>query len=145
MSGVAHVPLKSKPHSKIAKGPQIGIRSPKPPFIKVEDRSHDYRPEYKEFSHFPAINFKSPIGACPFSVPPGTQQQKRAKRRQSVLKKYCECCQVHYSSLDDHVKSAKHLQFAQNDDNYKKLDDYVKSNGLDIASFVSKCRKKYQK
>ena len=39
MSDLAHVSLKSKPHSKIAKGLQIGIRNLKPTFIKVEDIS----------------------------------------------------------------------------------------------------------
>ncbi|XP_066303200.1 microtubule-associated protein futsch-like isoform X3 [Branchiostoma lanceolatum] len=41
-------------------------RKLKPPFVKFEDSSHQYRPVYEELPKFPRVNVDTPSGTCPF-------------------------------------------------------------------------------
>ena len=55
--------------------------------------------EFEEFEEFPSISFKSPLGSYPFKF---KLKKSNARKRQPLG--FCECCQIHYSDLDKHLK-----------------------------------------
>ena len=95
-----------------------------PHFIKVEDQSRLYCPEFVEFEEFPLIDFNSPLGSCPFKFKLKKSNACRARKRQPLG--FCECCQMHYSDLDKHLKGNQHQEFATNPQNYAGVDELIK-------------------
>ena len=80
-------------------------------------------------------NLKNSFGRESICKEDNNQQQKKVsgqtgdKDDKSVIKKqpvknsgYCENCRVKYESLDEHVLSEKHLNFANNDLNFEAID-----------------------
>ncbi|NXF20526.1 DBF4A protein, partial [Rhodinocichla rosea] len=91
----------------------------KSPFIRVEDRSRQYRPFYLQLSSFPFLNYCVPKPYSPFEVDkkyPG-QKQTQSKERNKInsdkdcgmpaqfpqkdkkKRGYCECCGKKYEDL----------------------------------------------
>lgn len=121
----------------------IIVRKLKHPFIKVEDTSGLYRPCYKEFKEFPSINFKSELGGCPFDYPGTSKGSDLVKNCQNTKIRFCECCNVTYTDLNVHLESRKHREFASNDSNYARIDEFIIKNGLDVETFKAKMYKKH--
>ncbi|XP_042692800.1 protein DBF4 homolog B isoform X3 [Centrocercus urophasianus] len=89
----------------------------KPPFLKVEDQSRQFRPFHHQFKSFPGLNLLAPKGCSPFEPPKNlpnscgaravegcTEHSKGEKSPQStaVPKKkrgFCECCQETFEEL----------------------------------------------
>ncbi|XP_035688287.1 serine/arginine repetitive matrix protein 2-like isoform X1 [Branchiostoma floridae] len=61
-------------------------RKLKPPFVKFEDSSQQYRPVYEELPKFPRVNVDTPSGTCPFDggayqdVPVAERSKEEASR-----------------------------------------------------------------
>ncbi|KAM4907808.1 protein DBF4 homolog A isoform 1-T1 [Sylvia borin] len=115
----------------------------KSPFIRVEDRSRQYRPFYLQLLNFPFLNYCVPKPYSPFEVdkkyPSGQKQSKErnkinsdkdcgmpAQLPQKDKKKrgYCECCGKKYEDLQTHLESERHQNFAQSTQ-YKVVDDII--------------------
>ena len=138
----------NRPHKSFPRTCHYRVRQLRPPFIKVEDLSGKYRPDVKEFTRYPSLNLDSPQGCCPFEKndPLPFENKKKKYKGEQASGSYCECCKVaFFTSLDQHLQSKEHLEFASNNSNYANLDAYIKSKKLDINTFVSTMRKKYQK
>ncbi|NXS88600.1 DBF4A protein, partial [Erpornis zantholeuca] len=117
----------------------------KSPFIRVEDRSRQYRPFYLQLPSFPFLNYCVPKPYSPFEVDkkyPSGQKQTQSKQRNKInsdkdcgmpaqfpqkdkkKRGYCECCGKKYEDLQTHLESERHRNFAQSTQ-YKVVDDII--------------------
>ncbi|NXP18108.1 DBF4A protein, partial [Scytalopus superciliaris] len=123
---------------------QKSKRRLKNPFIRVEDKSCQYRPFYLQLPSFPFLNYCVPKPYSPFEVDkkyPSAKKQTQSKQRNKINKKdcempaqlpqkdkkkggYCECCGKKYEDLQTHLESERHQNFAQSTQ-YKVVDDII--------------------
>ncbi|NXA71844.1 DBF4A protein, partial [Thryothorus ludovicianus] len=117
----------------------------KSPFIRVEDRSCQYRPFYLQLLSFPFLNYCVPKPYSPFEVDKkysSGQKQTQSKERNKInsdkdggmpaqfppkdkkKRGYCECCGKKYEDLQTHLESERHRNFAQSTQ-YKVVDDII--------------------
>ncbi|NWU89885.1 DBF4A protein, partial [Upupa epops] len=117
----------------------------KNPFVKVEDRSRQYRPFYLQLPTFPVVNYRVPKPCSPFEVDkkhPSGQKQTQPKQRNKInsdkdygtpvllpqkdkkKRGYCECCGKKYEDLQTHLESEQHRNFAQST-HYQVVDDII--------------------
>ncbi|NXQ54474.1 DBF4A protein, partial [Anthoscopus minutus] len=116
----------------------------KSPFIRVEDRSRQYRPFYLQLLSFPILNYCVPKPYSPFEVDkkyPSGQKQTQYKERNKInsdkdggmpaqfpqdkkKRGYCECCGKKYEDLQTHLESERHRNFAHSTQ-YKVVDDII--------------------
>ncbi|XP_072270758.1 protein DBF4 homolog B [Pyxicephalus adspersus] len=117
-------------------GKTVKVAKLRSPFLKIEDHSRKYRPLQCCFTNFPEISFiasdRSPFEPAPTN---STQKEKEAGNQENVEGErtrgpqareksgYCECCQVTYARLSEHLISGQHSQFALDSSNYKAIDD----------------------
>ncbi|XP_030321607.1 protein DBF4 homolog B [Calypte anna] len=126
-------------------GAKIHTGTLKPPFLKVEDLSRQFRPFHHQFKSFPDLNFLAPKGSSPFeplksfsnscrarAVEGCPKRSKGQKSPQSpavsVPKKkrgFCECCQETFEELEKHLQSPQHKQFALDDSQYAPVDSVI--------------------
>ncbi|NXT02945.1 DBF4B protein, partial [Jacana jacana] len=108
----------------------------KPPFLKVEDQSRQFRPFHHQFKTFPDLNFLAPKSSSPFEPlknlsnscrasdgeksPPSTPVTLPKKKRG-----FCECCQETFEELQKHLQSPQHKQFALDDSQYAPVDRVI--------------------
>ncbi|KAI6072524.1 Protein DBF4-like protein B isoform X3 [Aix galericulata] len=117
----------------------------KPPFLKVEDQSRQFRPFHHQFKSFPDLNFLAPKSSSPFEPLKNLSNSCRArgvegcpmhsngeKSPQStpvtVPKKkrgFCECCQETFEELQKHLQSPQHKRFALDDSRYAPVDRVI--------------------
>ncbi|NWU92716.1 DBF4B protein, partial [Upupa epops] len=117
----------------------------KPPFLKVEDQSRQFRPFHHQFKIFPDLNFLAPKGSSPFEPLKSLSDSHRArgaegcqihnggeKSPQSTIvtvpkkrKWFCECCRETFEELHKHLQSPQHQQFAQDDSQYSPVDRVI--------------------
>ncbi|NXN94639.1 DBF4B protein, partial [Rhinopomastus cyanomelas] len=124
---------------------RVGSRDPlpedrgrlKPPFLKVEDQSRQFRPFHHQFKVFPELNFLAPKGSSPFEPlkslsnshrtsggeksPQSTPVTVPKKRR----KGFCECCQETFEELHKHLQSPQHQRFALDNSQYSPVDQVI--------------------
>ncbi|XP_075033423.1 protein DBF4 homolog B isoform X2 [Mixophyes fleayi] len=125
----------------------------KRPFLKIEDQSRKYRPLQCSFSSFPEFSFissdRSPFEtACTNSTPkerdPGEQEDDEVERskRPHVREKsgYCECCQVAYTKLSEHLISEQHCFFALDAANYRAIDNLTSHIICDLMELPYKSK-----
>ncbi|NXT65381.1 DBF4B protein, partial [Chaetops frenatus] len=112
---------------------QTGELSLKPPFLKVEDQSRQFRPLHHQFQSFPDLNFLAPKSSSPFeplkSLSSSCQASTRGKSPRSTpitvprkRRGFCECCQETFEELQKHLQSPQHQRFAQDDSHYIPVD-----------------------
>ncbi|NWI47090.1 DBF4B protein, partial [Picathartes gymnocephalus] len=105
----------------------------KPPFLKVEDQSRQFRPFHHQFQSFPDLNFLAPKSSSPFeplkSLSNSCQASTRGKSPRSTpvtvprkRRGFCECCQETFEELQKHLQSPQHQQFARDDSHYIPVD-----------------------
>lgn len=117
----------------------------KPPFLKVEDQSRQFRPFHHQFKSFPDLNFLAPKSSSPFEPLKNLSNSCRArgvegcpmhsngeKSPQStpvtVPKKkrgFCECCRETFEELQKHLQSPQHKRFALDDSRYAPVDRVI--------------------
>ncbi|XP_013410667.1 uncharacterized protein LOC106173888 [Lingula anatina] len=119
-------------------------------FLKIEDTQENLRPVYSTFADFPYIDLENDVvfgkNEQSMSKVPATVQNSKStcttpraittprralavKQAASIGKQrgYCECCDVWYRCLDDHLVSGGHRRYADNNNNYNRLDDVIDS------------------
>ncbi|NWY55168.1 DBF4B protein, partial [Chionis minor] len=108
----------------------------KPPFLKVEDQSRQFRPFHHQFKSFPDLNFLAPRSSSPFEPLKNLSNSCRASDREkspqstpvTVPKKkrgFCECCQETFEELQKHLRSPQHTRFALDDSQYTPVDRVI--------------------
>ncbi|NXR01521.1 DBF4B protein, partial [Sagittarius serpentarius] len=108
----------------------------KPPFLKVEDQSRQFRPFHHQFKSFPDLNFLAPKSSSPFEPLKSLLNSCRAsdgeKSPRSTLvtapkkkRGFCECCQETFEELQKHLQSPQHKQFALDDSQYAPVDRVI--------------------
>ncbi|KAM6114904.1 protein DBF4 homolog B isoform 2-T2 [Phoenicopterus ruber ruber] len=126
--------------SKIRKAGKL-----KPPFLKVEDQSRQFRPFHHQFKSFPNLNFLAPKSSSPFEPLKSLSNSCRARGVEgcpmrsegeksprstpvTVPKKkrgFCECCQETFEELQKHLQSPQHQRFALDDSHYAPVDRVI--------------------
>ncbi|XP_062350696.1 protein DBF4 homolog A [Cinclus cinclus] len=118
----------------------------KSPFIRVEDRSRQYRPFYLQLPSFPFLNYCVSKPYSPFEVEKkyaSGQKQTQSKESRNKINSdkdcgmpaqfpqkdkkkrgYCECCGKKYEDLQTHLESERHRNFALSTQ-YKVVDDII--------------------
>ena len=109
------------------------------PFIKVEDRSRQYRPEFLEFNNFPFIDTSVPLPHSPFDTwykqnAVGNKDVINGKRNQLS---FCELCDEEYAALQSHLDTAKHKHAAKDNNRYASVDALIK-RGATLEEFVKR-------
>ncbi|NWS62526.1 DBF4B protein, partial [Chunga burmeisteri] len=108
----------------------------KPPFLKVEDQSRQFRPFHHQFKSFPDLNFLAPKCSSPFEPLKSLLNSCRASKVEksprsipvTVPKKkrgFCECCQETFEELQKHLQSPQHKRFALDDSQYAPVDRVI--------------------
>ncbi|NWX46679.1 DBF4B protein, partial [Steatornis caripensis] len=116
--------------------PKFSSGKLKPPFLKVEDQSRQFRPFHHQFKSFPGLNFQAPKSCSPFeplkSLSNSCGASDRGKSPRStpitVPKKkrgFCECCQETFEELQKHLQSPQHKRFALDDSQYAPVDRVI--------------------
>ena len=116
------------------------------PFIKVEDRSRKYRPEFAEFECFPFMDITVPMTCSPFDT--WYKQNSAAnkdvindKGKQQHRQYFCELCGEKYGELQNHLETAEHKQAAMDNDRYAGVDALIK-RGVSLKDFVKSFEEK---
>ncbi|KFO82952.1 Protein DBF4 A [Buceros rhinoceros silvestris] len=130
----------------------------KNPFVKVEDRSRQYRPFYLQLPSFPVLNYCVPKPYSPFEVDkkhPSGQKQTQSKQRKNSDKDcgtpvllpqdkrkrgYCECCGKKYEDLQTHLESEQHRNFAQSTQ-YQVVDDIISKFVYEFVEYKDDAKK----
>ncbi|KAM8795302.1 protein DBF4 homolog B [Eudromia elegans] len=117
----------------------------KPPFLKVEDQSRQFRPFYHQFKSFPDLNFLTPKNSSPFEplkslsnscrardvegCPVRSEGEKSHRSTPVTVPRrkrgFCECCQETFEELQNHLESLQHKRFALDDSQYAPVDDII--------------------
>ncbi|XP_066192751.1 protein DBF4 homolog B [Sylvia atricapilla] len=114
----------------------------KPPFLKVEDQSRQFRPFHHQFQSFPDLNFLAPKSSSPFEPLKSLSNSCQARGAEgcalrsaggksphvTVPRKrrgFCECCQETFEELQKHLQSLQHQQFAQDNSQYILVDRVI--------------------
>ncbi|NXW60307.1 DBF4B protein, partial [Eurystomus gularis] len=111
-------------------------RKLKPPFLKVEDQSRQFRPFHHQFKTFPDLNFLAPKSSSPFeplkslsnSCRPSDGEKGPRSTAVTAPKKrrgFCECCQETFEELQKHLQSPQHRRFALDDSHYAPVDRVI--------------------
>ncbi|NXY10603.1 DBF4B protein, partial [Pteruthius melanotis] len=111
-------------------------RKLKPPFLKVEDQSRQFRPFHLQFQSFPDLNFLAPKSSSPFeplkSLSNSCQASAGGKSPRSTpvtvprkRRGFCECCQETFEELQKHLQSPQHQRFAQDSSQYLPVDHVI--------------------
>ena len=111
------------------------------PFIKFEDRSHRYRPEYMEFSTFPYIDYSLPPPTSPFET--WFKESASITRHAKRAKKICGLCCLKYVDLKTHLRSSAHMTAASNGKLFERLDKQIKK-GITVEQFMQDIALKHQ-
>ncbi|XP_041264839.1 protein DBF4 homolog A isoform X2 [Onychostruthus taczanowskii] len=125
----------------------------KSPFIRVEDRSCQYRPFYLQLLSFPFLNYCVPKPYSPFEVDKkytGQKQTQSKERNKNNSDKdcgmpaqfpqkdkkrgYCECCGKKYEDLQTHLESERHRNFAQSTQ-YEVVDDIISKLPYEFVAY----------
>ncbi|NXN07695.1 DBF4A protein, partial [Indicator maculatus] len=133
----------------------------KNPFVKVEDRSRQYRPFYLQFPVFPALNYCVPKPYSPFEVEkklPSAPKQTQPKQRNKIIsdkdcgtplhlpqkdkkkRGYCECCGKKYEDLHTHLESEQHQNFAQSTE-YRIVDEIISKFVYQFVEYKDEAKK----
>ncbi|NXP56702.1 DBF4B protein, partial [Heliornis fulica] len=124
-----------QPHPGLSRG-EGATGKLKPPFLKVEDQSRQFRPFHHQFKSFPDLNFLAPKTSSPFEPLKSLSNSCRASNGEksprstpvTVPKKkrgFCECCQETFEELQKHLQSPQHKRFALDDSKYAPVDRVI--------------------
>ncbi|XP_027758565.1 uncharacterized protein LOC114067376 [Empidonax traillii] len=118
---------------------EIQIRKLKPPFLKVEDQSRQFRPFHHQFQSFPHLNFLAPKSCSPFEPLKSLSNPCQARGAEGSdggrspcstaaprkRRGFCECCQETFEELQKHLQSPRHQRFARDDSQYLPVDRVI--------------------
>nr|XP_023700293.1 protein DBF4 homolog A [Paramormyrops kingsleyae] len=126
------------------------------PFVKVEDRTRQYKPNYRSMTNLPELNFTTAPPCTPFYVDDHGKdghgkkiKERRLKNQKSAgsqdgdnvrphkvkekkLGGYCECCRVKYEALRTHLSTEHHKAFSKTDA-YDVVDQLISGMEFDVT------------
>jgi len=113
------------------------------PFIKMEDQSRKYRPEFVEFKIFPFIDTAVPLPHSPFDT---WYKQNAIGNRDLITERknqlhFCGLCNKTYGELQSHLDGAEHKLAAKDDARFAGVDALIKQ-GASLEDFVKKMTEK---
>ena len=93
---------------------RLGVRTLRPPFLKVEDHSRKYRPLILEMTKWPNLEdmFRDD-STCNETV----YEQKKQE-----INKYCGLCKQYFTNYKMHINSSLHQKNAKDDAKWKHVD-----------------------
>ena len=104
-------------------------------YVKFEDEESNFRPCYSQYSVFPHVELESDLSngifKCaenvirPVSVKNVSTMANVRKQREWSKRGYCECCDVMYDDLSQHLTSADHRRFVERVENFADLDELI--------------------
>ncbi|NXD29695.1 DBF4B protein, partial [Spelaeornis formosus] len=112
----------------------------KPPFLKVEDQSRQFRPFHHQFQSFPDLNLLAPQSSSPFEPLKSLSNSCQARAVEGCAlhspcsthvtmprkrRGFCECCQETFEELQKHLQSPQHQRFAQDNSQYLPVDRVI--------------------
>ncbi|KAK6090395.1 hypothetical protein P3W45_000492 [Vairimorpha bombi] len=97
-------------------------------YILIEDTQNIYQPFYKEYTKCPELLLTSKPLGCPFQE---NKKFKPGSKKKGPKAGFCEVCYTRYSDYNHHVKEYEHREFAKDDNNYKKIDQFIASTKFD--------------
>ncbi|XP_040392422.1 protein DBF4 homolog B isoform X2 [Cygnus olor] len=129
----------------LASGSKIRKGKLKPPFLKVEDQSRQFRPFHHQFKSFPDLNFLAPKSSSPFEPLKSLSNSCRARGAEGCLmhsngeksprstpvtvpkkkRGFCECCRETFEELQKHLQSPQHKRFALDNSQYAPVDHVI--------------------
>ena len=91
------------------------------PLLVNKKSSNDVKSETKIISHGPTKDVPSKMKT---NVKDGVPGKEPPPAQEKVVNNsgYCENCRVKYESLEDHIVSEKHMEFADDDLNFESID-----------------------
>jgi len=109
-------------------------------FIKFEDLESNFRPFFHQYSTYPHLDLDGNLsgglfkcGENPVSARKSTAVGAR-KQKISSRRGFCECCDIMYDDLNEHLVSTEHQNFVRNVHNFSSLDKLVDEIVLAINS-----------
>lgn len=115
-------------------------------FVKFEDTESNFRPFFHQYSTFPRLDLEGDLSngifKCGENVRPVVVRKNvgtpASARKQKVWSKrgYCECCDVMYEDLNEHLISADHQRFVEHFENFADLDKLIDEISLSDGSAV---------
>ena len=117
------------------------------PFIKVEDESRKYRPEFVEFKCFPFLDTIVQMPCSPFDT--WFKQNSRANKDfneengdQQNWQYFCELCGKNYVEIQSHLDTTKHKHAVMDDARYADVDALIKK-GASVEDFLKMIKEKH--
>ena len=110
------------------------VRQLKPPFLKVEDRSHLYKPLVLEMKEWPDLE------KFLFNQQPPDRDTAKYAAGHRMNPKYCALCNCRFTALTEHLDSLLHKNNAADDRKWERVDNLIK-RGPTIHEFEDSVRK----
>ena len=123
------------PHKPTLCQENMRKRKLKAPFMKVEDHSRMYRPEFLEFKSFPFLDTTVPLPHSPFDTWYRCNVNVNTVKPKGSPVQFCGLCSEEYKEFQVHISSAKHRSAAMDDSNYAHIDALIKQ-GVSLEDFV---------
>lgn len=101
----------------------IVVKKLKHPFIKVEDRTLPTL--LHGVSRVPFHKLWIRASRLSIWLSRHFQESNLVKNCQKPKIRFCECCDVNYTDLNAHLESRKHREFASNDSNYARINEFI--------------------
>ena len=125
----------------------LTIKKLQVPFIKVEDQSRKYRPEFVEFKCFPFMDTTVPMPCSPFDTwfklnSTGNKDFNDENGDQQNRQYFCELCSKNYVEIQSHLGTAEHKHAAMDDASYAGVDALIKK-GASVEDFLKMIREKH--
>jgi len=119
------------------------IKNLQAPFIKVEDQSRKYRPEFVELKSFPFMDITVPMSCSPFDTwyKQNLAANEDVKGDRQNKQCFCELCGEKYGELQSHLDTAEHKHAAMDKDHFAGVDALIK-RGVSLKDFVKSVKEK---
>ena len=125
----------------------LTIKQLQVPFIKVEDQSRKYRPEFVEFKCFPFMDTTVPMPCSPLDTwfklnSTGNKDFNDENGDQQNRQYFCELCSKNYIEIQSHLGTAEHKHAAMDDASYAGVDALIKK-GASVEDFLKMIKEKH--
>ena len=125
----------------------LTIKKLQVPFIKVEDQSRKYRPEFVEFKCFPFMDTTVPMPCSPFDTwfklnSTANKDFNDENGDQQIRQYFCELCGKNYVEIQSHLVTAEHKHAAMDDACYAGVDALI-NKGASVEDFLKMIKEKH--
>ncbi|EQB61721.1 protein kinase [Vairimorpha apis BRL 01] len=95
-------------------------------YVLIEDLKNTHQPFFKEYTKPPELSLTNAPLCCPF------QKGKvfRTNKKNGPKSGFCEVCYVKYNDYNLHVREYEHREFAKDQSNYIKIDEFISNTSF---------------